>query len=72
MCEKVVSKERLMLKYCLDIYKPHKMCKETIDACLASLKFVPDLFVTNKMFKDLDNAVFLMVVWSLLIRDSLC
>ena len=42
MCEKVVSKEFVMLKYCLDKYKSQEMFKETVNAFLPLLKFVPD------------------------------
>ena len=59
MCDKVVFKERFMLKYCLDKYKCHKMCKEAVGACLALSKFVSDCFRMNKMPKDLGNAVFI-------------
>ena len=57
MCKKAVSKEPFMLKYCLDKYKSHKVCKEAA-AYLPLLKFVATWFVTNKILKGLDNAVF--------------
>ena len=47
-----------MPKYCINRYKHPKMCEKTVDGCLPALKFVSDWFVTLKMFKDLDNAVF--------------
>ena len=31
------------------------MCKEAVNACLSSLEFVPDWFVTKKMLKNLDK-----------------
>ena len=33
------------------------MCEEAIDDCLAALKFIPDWFVTNKMFEKLVNVI---------------
>ena len=58
MCNKVVSKEPFMLKYCLDRYKTQEMCDKAVDAFLSMLKFGPDWFVTNKMVKRLDDVVF--------------
>ena len=47
-----------MLKYCFDTDKSQETYKEAFNACLPLLKYVPDLLVTNKMVKDLDNAAF--------------
>ena len=58
MCYKVVSKESLRLKYCLDRYKTHEMCDNVVDTCMPALKLVPDWFVTSKIIKKLDNTVF--------------
>ena len=33
------------------------MCDKAIDDCLATLKFVPDWFVTSKMIKKLFTAL---------------
>ena len=33
------------------------MCEESIDDCLAALKFIPDWFVTSKMFEKLVNVI---------------
>ena len=52
MCNIVVS-----LAYCPDKYKTQKMCDETVDDCLAALKFIPDWFVTSKMLEKFDNAL---------------
>ena len=38
MCDKVVSKERFMLKYCLHIYKTQEICYKSVDASLLRLK----------------------------------
>ena len=58
MCDKVVSEEPFMLKYCLDRYKTQEMHNKTVDACLLALKFVPNWFVKNKMLKKRNNVVF--------------
>ena len=42
MCDKVVSEESCMLKYCVDRYKTQEMRDKAADACLEVLKFVPD------------------------------
>ena len=52
MCDKVVTKEHFLLKYYLDRYQTQEICDEAVDACLPALKFVPDLFVTNKMLEN--------------------
>ena len=41
MCEKGVSEEDFMLKYCLDRYKAQEM-RNKIVVCLPALKFVVD------------------------------
>ena len=33
------------------------MCDEAVDDCLVALKFIPDWFVTSKMFEKFDNAL---------------
>ena len=38
ICDKVVSNEPSMLKYCLDSYKIQEMCNKAVDACLSALK----------------------------------
>ena len=48
MCDKVVSKDSFMLKYCLDRYKTQGMCDKAVDIFLPTLTFVPDWFVTKK------------------------
>ena len=42
ICEKLVSKETNILKYCVSTYKTLKMYDRAVDACLLALKFVPD------------------------------
>ena len=57
MCDKVVSEDRFMLKYCLDKYKAQEMCYKAVDSCLLALKFVRDWFVTNEMIEKLDGYI---------------
>ena len=59
-----------MLEICFDNCKSQEMCDRTLDACLSSLKFLPDWFVTNKMLKDFDNTVFLKDEIAIVIEDS--
>ena len=33
MCDKSVSNNVFMRKYCLDIYETHKMCDKSVDDC---------------------------------------
>ena len=33
------------------------MCDKAVDDCLATLKFIPDWFVTSKMLEKLDNSL---------------
>ena len=58
MCDKNASKEIFMLKYCPDRYKTKKMCDKAVDACLSSLKFVPDWLVTSIMREIHNDVVF--------------
>ena len=57
MCDKVVSKESFMSKYCLDRYKTRVICGKTVDTFLPTLEFVSDRFGTNKILEKLDNVV---------------
>ena len=45
------------IRYVRDQYKSQQMCDETVDDCLAELKFIPDWSVTSKMLEKLDNAL---------------
>ena len=51
MCNKAVSENPFMLKYCHDKYKTQEICDKVADDFLPALKFVPDWFVTSKMIK---------------------
>ena len=57
MCKKAVGACPFMLDCVPHRYKMKDMCDKAVDACLLLLQFVLDLFVTNKMLKDLDDAV---------------
>ena len=39
-----------------DKYETQRKCDEAVDDCLAALKFIPDWFVTSKMFEKFHNA----------------
>ena len=68
MCEKAVDTCPFMLdcvpncykmqkKYFFSKYKSQEICSKGFDAFPPLLNFVPDLYVTNKVVKDLDDAV---------------
>ena len=57
MCNRVLSKVRFSIRHVPDQCKTQQMCDEAVDDCLAALKFVPDGFVTRKMFEKFDNAL---------------
>ena len=58
MCDKVVSKKPIMLKYCSERYKTQKMCDKAVEGCLSALKFVADWFVSSKILEILGNVLF--------------
>ena len=41
MCDKAVSKDLFMLKYCLNRQKIQKICDKAVDDILLALKFAP-------------------------------
>ena len=49
--------ENAILVYCLNGYKSQRMRNEDVDDCLATLKFIPDWFVTSKMLEKFHNAL---------------
>ena len=57
-CDKVVSKELFILKFCCDRNKTQKMCNKAVDAYLSALKFVRDWSVTSNMFEIYNDVVF--------------
>ena len=57
MHDTVVSKEPFVLKCCNDNYKIQEMRDKAVGAFLTTHKFVPDLFVTNKILEKLDDVV---------------
>ena len=54
MCLKTVG---IYNKYCPNKYKIKRMCDETVDNCLAALKFIPDWFVKSKLLETFDNVL---------------
>ena len=58
LCDKVVSEDPFMQKYCPGRYKTREVCDKAVDSYLLALKFVPDWYVTSKTIKELDSAVF--------------
>ena len=42
MCDKAVSSDLFMLKFCLHRYKTQEMCDKTAEDFLPALKFVPN------------------------------
>ena len=51
ICDKVATEDSFMIIYCPYKYKTQNMCDEAVDGCLAALKFIVDLFVTNKILE---------------------
>ena len=51
MCDKIISENPFMLKYCPDKYVTQKMCDQAVDDFQPTLNFVTDWFVTSKMIK---------------------
>ena len=56
MCDKVVSKEPFMLKYCPDRLNTHKMCDKVVSKEPFMLKYCPDRLKTHKMCDKAVNA----------------
>ena len=59
MCDKVVSKEPIMLKYCPERYKIQTIYDKTVDACMSP--FVPNWLVMSKIYEILNDFVFIMI-----------
>ena len=80
MCDRIIS-DPFSTTYVLDQYKSQQICDKAVDDCLASLKFVPDCFVTIKMIKILFSALYagennsmlylIVMEWVFLIRLSI-
>ena len=58
MCDKIISENPFMLKYCPDKYITQKMCDEAADDFLTKLSFVTDWFFTSKIIKKLFTALY--------------
>ena len=57
MCDRVASKCPFLIVYCPDKYITQKMFDKGVDYSLATLKPIPDWFVTSKMTKELFTAL---------------
>ena len=55
---KLLPKNILAKKHCLDKYKTQAMCDEVLDSYLPVLKSVSDWFVMNKMVEKFNSSVF--------------
>ena len=55
---KLLPKNILAKKHCLDKYKTQEMCDEVLDSYLPVLKSVSDWFVVNKMVEKFNSSVF--------------
>ena len=55
---KLLPKNILAEKDCLDKYKTQEMCDEVLDSYLPVLKSVSDWFVMNKMVEKFNSSVF--------------
>ena len=58
MCDKAVSNDPFILKYCHNRYETYGMCNKVVDDFLPELKLVPDWFVTSKMIEKIHTALF--------------
>ena len=58
MCEKIISENLFMLKYCPHKYITQKTCDKPVDDFLPTLNLVPDWFVTSKIIKKLFTALY--------------
>ena len=58
MCDRDVSENPFSVMYCPDKYKTQRMCDKAADDSLAALKLIPDWFVTSKMIKKLNTALY--------------
>ena len=54
-CVTDISEDPFILVYCPDKYKTQRMSDEVVDDSLVALTFIPDWYVTSKMFERLDN-----------------
>ena len=58
ICGTVVSDDPFLIVYCPDKYIIQKMYDEAVDDSMATLKLIPDWFVTSKMTKKLFTALY--------------
>ena len=57
MCDRAVSHYSFLIVYCPDKYKTQEMDDEAADDSIATLKLIPDWFITSKMIKKLFTAL---------------
>ena len=53
MCNSIISENPFSITYVPDQYKTQQKCDKAVDDCLATLKFIPDWFATNKIIKNI-------------------
>ena len=58
MSDRAVSEDNFLMVYSPDKHKTQRMCDNDINDSLALLKFLPDRFLTIKMFKKLFTALY--------------
>ena len=62
MCDKGVSKEPAMLKYCHDKYRTQEICDKAVDSYLQALNFLTDWSVTSKTVENFIILYFVMMM----------
>ena len=58
MCDRVVSEDPFLIVYCPNKYITPKMCDEATDDSLATLKLIPDWFLTSTMITTFFTALY--------------
>ena len=58
MCDRVVFEDPFLVVCCPGKYITQEMCDEAVDDSLATLKLIPDWFVTSKIIKELFTALY--------------
>ena len=58
MYDRVASEDSFLIVYCPNKYITQKLCDESVDDSLATLKLIPNWFVTSKMIKNIFTALY--------------
>ena len=58
MCDRVFSEDPFVIVYCPNKYITPKMCDEATDDSLATLKLIPDWFLTSTMITKFFTALY--------------